>query len=203
MTGSCNGDVVIRVSWHCLWHRGVPAGAALSPPVTGLSSFFASLPPNRIIPVRFKSETRTGINREYMPRRPMGGMRHMTTLMLGQLRDVLDSFANRDVAKAVDVWTSERRFPRWCVAWHRSLHRRRPPAARVPGRDCSVRRLPPRSDVRPRRPFPRCCERAPATRSRMPSPCVQEQPLDGVRSLRQGMPQIHVRPLSYEDSMTP
>src|SRR5262249_989936 len=36
------------------------------------------------------------INREHLPRRPMGGVRHMTTLMLGQLRDVLDSFASRD-----------------------------------------------------------------------------------------------------------
>jgi phosphate transport system protein len=61
------------------------------------------------------------INREYMPRRPMGGMRHMTTLMLGQLRDVLDSFANRDVAKAVDVWTSDQDIDRLYTSLFREL----------------------------------------------------------------------------------
>jgi phosphate transport system protein len=40
---------------------------------------------------------------EDMPRRVMGGVRHMATLMLEQLLDVLDSLASRDVTKAVEV----------------------------------------------------------------------------------------------------
>ena len=47
------------------------------------------------------------IKREHMPRRPMGGLRHMTTLILGQLRDVLDSFASRDATKSVEVWSRD------------------------------------------------------------------------------------------------
>jgi phosphate transport system protein len=61
------------------------------------------------------------INREYMPRQPMGGVRHMTTLMLGQLRDVLDSFANWDVAKAVDVWTRDQDVDRLYTSLFREL----------------------------------------------------------------------------------
>src|SRR3974390_1861842 len=49
----------------------------------------------------------SALKRENLPRPPMTGVRHMTTLMLGQLRDVLDSFANRDVAKALEVWTGD------------------------------------------------------------------------------------------------
>jgi phosphate transport system protein len=61
------------------------------------------------------------INREQMPRRPMGGVNHMTTLMLGQLRDVLDSFANRDVAKAVDVWARDQDVDRLYTSLFREL----------------------------------------------------------------------------------
>jgi phosphate transport system protein len=61
------------------------------------------------------------IDREHMPRRLMGGVRHMTTLMLGQLRDVLDSFANRDVAKAVDVWTRDQDVDRLYTSLFREL----------------------------------------------------------------------------------
>jgi phosphate transport system protein len=61
------------------------------------------------------------INREQMPRRPMGGVKHMTTLMLSQLRDVLDSFANRDVAKAVDVWARDQDLDRLYTSLFREL----------------------------------------------------------------------------------
>jgi len=61
------------------------------------------------------------INREQMLRRPMGGVRHMTTLMLGQLRDVLDSFANRDAAKAVDVWARDQDVDRLYTSLFREL----------------------------------------------------------------------------------
>ena len=37
-------------------------------------------------------------------------------LMLAQLRDVLDSFACRDVAKAVEVWTRDQDIDRLCTS---------------------------------------------------------------------------------------
>ena len=45
----------------------------------------------------------------------------MTTLMLGQLRDVLDSFADRDAAKAVDVWARDQDVDRLYTSLFREL----------------------------------------------------------------------------------
>ena len=45
----------------------------------------------------------------------MSGVKHMATLMLGQLRDVLDSFACRDVTKAIDVWTRDQDIDQLCT----------------------------------------------------------------------------------------
>jgi phosphate transport system protein len=59
--------------------------------------------------------------REHMPRRSMGGFRHMTTRMLAQLRDALDSFVNRDVTKAVDVWTRDQELDRLYTSLFREL----------------------------------------------------------------------------------
>jgi phosphate transport system protein len=55
------------------------------------------------------------INGGERPRMLMSGVKHMATLMLGQLRDVLDSFACRDVAKAIDVWTRDQDIDRLCT----------------------------------------------------------------------------------------
>jgi phosphate transport system protein len=51
--------------------------------------------------------------------RQMRGVSHMATLMLTQLRDVLDSFAGRDVSKAVDVWTRDQDVDRLCSSLFR------------------------------------------------------------------------------------
>ena len=56
------------------------------------------------------------MNGEDMPRRSMRGVNHMAVLMLNQLRDVLDSFACRDVAKAVEVWTRDQDIDRLCTS---------------------------------------------------------------------------------------
>ena len=56
------------------------------------------------------------MNGEDMPRRSMRGVNHMAALMLTQLRDVLDSFACRDVAKAVEVWTRDQDIDRLCTS---------------------------------------------------------------------------------------
>jgi phosphate transport system protein len=44
------------------------------------------------------------LNGESVPRQVLTGMTHATALVLGQLKEVLDSFAGRDSQKAIDVW---------------------------------------------------------------------------------------------------
>ena len=61
------------------------------------------------------------INGEDMPRRSLRGVSHMANLMLAQLRDVLDSFARRDAAKAVDVWTRDQDVDRLYTSLFREL----------------------------------------------------------------------------------
>jgi phosphate transport system protein len=61
------------------------------------------------------------IKQEDMPRRVMGGVRHMATLMLEQLRDVLDSLASRDVTKAVEVWARDQHVDRLYTSLFREL----------------------------------------------------------------------------------
>ena len=56
------------------------------------------------------------MNGEDMPRRSTRGVNHMAALMLTQLRDVLDSFACRDAAKAVEVWTRDQDIDRLCTS---------------------------------------------------------------------------------------
>jgi len=61
------------------------------------------------------------INDDEGPRMLMGGVDHMATLMLTQLRDVLDSFARRDVAKAVEVWTRDQEIDQLCTSLSKEL----------------------------------------------------------------------------------
>jgi len=61
------------------------------------------------------------INGEEMPRRSLQGVSHMANLMLAQLRDVLDSFARRDAAKAIDVWTRDQDVDRLYTSLFREL----------------------------------------------------------------------------------
>lgn len=51
----------------------------------------------------------------------MRGVSHMATLMMTQLRDVLDSFAQRDVSKAVDVWTRDQDVDWLCTSLFREF----------------------------------------------------------------------------------
>jgi phosphate transport system protein len=44
------------------------------------------------------------IGDDFKPQKIVVGLRHMIDLVLGQLKDVLDAYAQRDTAKAVDVW---------------------------------------------------------------------------------------------------
>jgi phosphate transport system protein len=44
------------------------------------------------------------IGSEFQPQKIVVGLQHMSDLVLGQLKDVLDAYAQQDTAKALDVW---------------------------------------------------------------------------------------------------
>ncbi len=44
------------------------------------------------------------IGADFQPQKIVLGLQHMNDLVLGQLKDVLDSYAQQDTAKALDVW---------------------------------------------------------------------------------------------------
>jgi phosphate transport system protein len=61
------------------------------------------------------------IHREHLPWQSMRGVSNMAVLMLTQLRDVLDSFASRDVAKAFKVWMRDQDVDRLYSSLFREL----------------------------------------------------------------------------------
>jgi len=56
-----------------------------------------------------------------MPAKAMRGVRHIATLALGQLRDVLDSFASRDVNLAITVWKRDEEIDAMYTSLFREL----------------------------------------------------------------------------------
>ncbi len=44
------------------------------------------------------------IGGEFQPHKIVVGLRHMNDLVMGQLKDVLDAYAQKDTVKALDVW---------------------------------------------------------------------------------------------------
>lgn len=56
---------------------------------------------------------------DILPQKVMRGVEHMTELVLAQIKDVLDSYARRDVAKAIAVWRGDEEVD----AVHHSLFR--------------------------------------------------------------------------------
>jgi phosphate transport system protein len=60
-------------------------------------------------------------NGEDVSRKSMRGVCQMAALMLAQLRDVLDSFACRDVAKAIEVWMRDQDIDRLCTSLSQEL----------------------------------------------------------------------------------
>ena len=44
------------------------------------------------------------IGGDFQPQKIVVGLQHMSDLVLGQLKDVLDAYSQQDTAKAVDVW---------------------------------------------------------------------------------------------------
>jgi len=61
------------------------------------------------------------ISDQDIPSRPLRGFTDMATMMMTLLRDVLDSFARRDVAKALDVWTRDFDIDRLCASLFRDF----------------------------------------------------------------------------------
>jgi len=47
------------------------------------------------------------LGNEFHPSKVIRGVEHMTDLVLGQLKDVLDAYARRDVSKALEVWRGD------------------------------------------------------------------------------------------------
>jgi phosphate transport system protein len=47
------------------------------------------------------------LNGDFPPPKLIRGIEHMSDLVLGQLKEVLDSYARRDSARAVDVWKGD------------------------------------------------------------------------------------------------
>ena len=59
------------------------------------------------------------IGGEFQPHKIVVGLQHMNDLVLGQLKDVLDAYAQKDTAKALDVWKRD-----WAIdALYTSLFR--------------------------------------------------------------------------------
>jgi phosphate transport system protein len=56
-----------------------------------------------------------------IPRRSMRGVSHLAAFVQAQCRDVLDSFARRDVGKALDVWMHDEDADRLCTSVFREL----------------------------------------------------------------------------------
>jgi phosphate transport system protein len=61
------------------------------------------------------------LEQAHLSRQFMGGMTHIAILTLGQLRDVLDSLATRDVAKAIEVWARDQDVDRLYTSLFREL----------------------------------------------------------------------------------
>jgi phosphate transport system protein len=61
------------------------------------------------------------LNGEITPRRALRGVLHMTNLAVSLLRDVLDSYAERDSRKAMDVWKRDEEIDSMYTSLFREL----------------------------------------------------------------------------------
>ncbi len=60
-------------------------------------------------------------NGEFPPPKLIRGVEHMAELVLSQLKDVLDAYGRRDVAKAVAVWKGDEEVDAMCTSLFREL----------------------------------------------------------------------------------
>jgi len=61
------------------------------------------------------------LNGEFPPPKLIRGVEHMTDLVLGQLKAVLDAYARRDLTKAMAVWRGDEEIDAVCTSVFREL----------------------------------------------------------------------------------
>ncbi|MDP2412043.1 MAG: phosphate signaling complex protein PhoU [Pseudolabrys sp.] len=61
------------------------------------------------------------LNGEFPPPKLIRGVEHMTDLVLEQLKMVLDAYARRDLAKAMEVWRGDEEVDSMCTSVFREL----------------------------------------------------------------------------------
>jgi len=61
------------------------------------------------------------LNGEFPPPKLIRGVEHMTDLVLGQLKAVLDAYARRDLSKAMAVWRGDEEIDAVCTSVFREL----------------------------------------------------------------------------------
>src|SRR5262245_23436024 len=63
----------------------------------------------------------TDLDGEFHPQKLIRGVEHMSALVLAQLKLVLDSYAGRDLAKAIAVWRGDQEVDAICTSLFREL----------------------------------------------------------------------------------
>src|SRR5688572_26706096 len=58
---------------------------------------------------------------EFRPQKLIRGLEHMAALALAQLKQVLDAYAGRELAKALDVWRRDKEVDAMCTSLFREL----------------------------------------------------------------------------------
>ena len=61
------------------------------------------------------------LNGDFRPQKLIRGVEHMAALVLTQLKRLLDSYAGRDLAKALDVWKGDKEVDAMCTSLFREL----------------------------------------------------------------------------------
>jgi phosphate transport system protein len=63
----------------------------------------------------------TALNGEFHPQKLIRGVEHMASMVLGQLKEVLDSYASHDLDKALVVWNGDEEIDAMCTSLFREL----------------------------------------------------------------------------------
>jgi len=61
------------------------------------------------------------ISGDFHPQKLIRGIEHMAAMVLGQIKEVLDSYAGNDVAKAMAVWKGDEEVDSMCTSLFREL----------------------------------------------------------------------------------
>jgi len=61
------------------------------------------------------------LNGDFHPQKLIRGVEHMSGLVLSQLKQVLDAYAGRDLAKALSVWKGDQEVDAMCISLFREL----------------------------------------------------------------------------------